>query len=350
MAAKGKVFVTGGSGFIGRAAVRALVAGGLAVTAPARSRGARATLQGLGAQTPQIDLTDRDKMAAAMSGADCVVHLAYDIRSDAAANLSLFDAWHAAASDAGVGHFVHLSSIVVYDGWPDEDIDETSPVTDPADGSYRAAKVAMEDRVLSGALPGYCLQPTLVYGPGSPLWTTQFLDVLARQNLTLPEPEGLCHAVHVRDVAGAILAACQRKPTKPKRLIISGREPLRWSDLMAGYAEIAGSGSIVRMDRTEMRRKVGRPTRPVVTKPSIPARASAALRRLIGHRATDALSHTARGLRPAKGDWLPSPQLLDLFLASGNVSIAAAQKEIGFAPSVDLPEALAEIAASRRKP
>src|SRR6476661_6839096 len=69
-------FVTGGSGFVGGAVIRALVAEGETVRALARSAEATAAVGALGADPVAGDLTDRAALADAMDGCDVVYHVA----------------------------------------------------------------------------------------------------------------------------------------------------------------------------------------------------------------------------------------------------------------------------------
>ncbi|MDP9301182.1 MAG: NAD-dependent epimerase/dehydratase family protein [Actinomycetota bacterium] len=69
-------FVTGGSGFVGGAVIRALVAEGETVRALARSPVATAAVGDLGAEPVAGDLTDRSALADAMNGCDIVFHVA----------------------------------------------------------------------------------------------------------------------------------------------------------------------------------------------------------------------------------------------------------------------------------
>ncbi len=69
-------FVTGGSGFVGGAVIRALLAEGETVRALARSPVATAAVMELGAQPVPGDLVDRTALADAMIGCDIVFHVA----------------------------------------------------------------------------------------------------------------------------------------------------------------------------------------------------------------------------------------------------------------------------------
>jgi nucleoside-diphosphate-sugar epimerase len=70
------VFVTGGSGFIGRAVVAELIAAGHEVAGLARSEASAYVIADLGAAVHRGDLDDLDQIRQAAKAADGVVHLA----------------------------------------------------------------------------------------------------------------------------------------------------------------------------------------------------------------------------------------------------------------------------------
>jgi dihydroflavonol-4-reductase len=71
-----RVFLSGGSGFIGGALAGRLVAGGDAVAALARSGEAAAAVAARGAEPVRGDVLDEDSLAAAMAGCDVAYHVA----------------------------------------------------------------------------------------------------------------------------------------------------------------------------------------------------------------------------------------------------------------------------------
>ena len=71
-----RVFVTGGSGFIGGALTALLLSRGDEVVALARSDEAAATVAGRGAEAARGDVLDEDSMAAAMAGCELAFHVA----------------------------------------------------------------------------------------------------------------------------------------------------------------------------------------------------------------------------------------------------------------------------------
>ena len=71
-----KVFLTGGTGFIGKVVLEKLVARGDEVWALARSDSSAAAVDALGAHAVRGDLDDVDALRTSMSGCDVVFHVA----------------------------------------------------------------------------------------------------------------------------------------------------------------------------------------------------------------------------------------------------------------------------------
>ncbi len=80
-----EVFITGGSGYIGRAVVRELVRTGHRVTALARSPERAALLERLGAMPWRGSLRNLPARAESLVAYDCLMHLAYDYGASHAA-------------------------------------------------------------------------------------------------------------------------------------------------------------------------------------------------------------------------------------------------------------------------
>ncbi|MFG2305258.1 NAD(P)H-binding protein [Actinacidiphila glaucinigra] len=70
-----KVFVTGGSGYLGRAAIKALTRRNIQVSALVRSEKSAATVAALGAEPVRGTLTDTGILTGAARAADGVIHL-----------------------------------------------------------------------------------------------------------------------------------------------------------------------------------------------------------------------------------------------------------------------------------
>ena len=339
-----RVFVTGATGFIGRRLVAGLVANEARVTALLRSRHGGAHFRRMGLDVVVGSLSDPEALSAALSGRSVVVHLAYDVRGSAETNLKTFNTLYDAAVKTGVGRFIHVSSIVVYNGWPSSEIDEDSPANGTGGSPYRQAKLAMEQRLISGDIPVAILQPTLVYGPGSALWTDALAQQLLSGTVVLPEPEGQCNAVFVDDLVQAILRATALPDLGRERFIISGAEPVSWSGLLDGYAASLGVGKIRHEPIETLQERLGpEPTTDIPPAgPSVAAKVSALGRRVLGRERFEALVRAARR-RVAKpeGDVYPDRYMTELYSSSGVCRIGRARDRLGYDPEYTLDKGLA---------
>ncbi len=339
-----KVFVTGATGFIGRRLVAALLGAGAEVTVLTRSRSGLAELP-TGVRAEIGGMGDAAFLDRALAGQEVLFNLAYDVRASAAENLTAFDTLMTAARDVGVGRIVHTSSIVVYDAWPDHDCDEGGSMDRPGGSPYRQAKIAMEKRLLAGPLPAAILQPTIVYGPGSSLWTDGFASALLAGGVVLPEPEGLCNGIFVDDVVQACLRAATLPDLGRERFVISGPDPFAWSALLEGYAAILGRGTVRREPLAEIERYLGpKPDESAEHGPSLAARVSAVARRLIGHKRFEALVRALKKRLSKGGELYPNHHLLEEYSGKGICRISHAQSRLGYSPAFNLERGLAATA------
>lgn len=343
------VFVTGANGFIGRRLVQTLDRAGARTTILCRSRRGTAARHPAAVTTIVGDQSNARLLSSALQGQEIVFHLAYDGRATAAANLAAFDSLCAASAQAGVGRIVHTSSIVVYDDWPDGDIDEAGSMRRPGGSGYRQAKIEMERRLMAGPIPVAILQPTLVYGPGSTLWTEQFLDWLSVGVIVVPTPEGHCSGLFVDDLVQALLRAAALPDLDRERFIISGSDAFPWSELLEGYARMIGSGGVRHVPLEELQRR-SRPTEDEAhdAGPSPAALVHAAGRRLFGRERFERMVRLIRARLARGGRIYPDDHLLQLFSATGHCRIAHARERLGFNPEFDLARGLAATASELR--
>ena len=156
-----------------------------------------------------------------------------------------------AALRAGVKRFVHLSTVQVYGSLPDGDLDETMPKRyfgdSYSDSKLDAEEVALEYFAKHG-LPVVILQPTVVYGPNSLIWTTYLLSSLRRErHILVDNGDGYCNAVYVDDVIDAILLAAIRDDAVGESFLISGEQPTTWRDFYGSYERMLGIAATVPM-------------------------------------------------------------------------------------------------------
>lgn len=174
------ILVIGGTGFIGRALTRALVAAGRGVRV--LSRGAANPFSDLGpaVEIVPVSLRDRDGLARAMAGVDTVYHLA---RAEEASwegylenDVAVTETIAEAALAARVRRFVYTGTIASYDasrqGPP---ITEATSFGDDMEhrNLYARSKALCEERLTelhrTRGLPLVIARPGIVVGPGGPL-------------------------------------------------------------------------------------------------------------------------------------------------------------------------------------
>jgi nucleoside-diphosphate-sugar epimerase len=190
------VFITGGSGYIGRSTIPLLIRRGFGVTALARSSSSANVVAELGATPVRGALTDLGVLRSAAAGADSVLHLGADHGGDTAA----VDLAAAAAMQDGLGGrgaYVHTGGVWVY-GHTDGVVDESAAQSPPAIVAWRAAN---ERQVL--ARGGRLVMPGVVYGRSAGL-VEMFLAAPGRSDGAVPrigDGANRWSVVHVDDVA-----------------------------------------------------------------------------------------------------------------------------------------------------
>ena len=171
--------VIGGTGFVGRALVRALVARGDRVRVLSRGRTNPFAELGTAVELVSAPLTDRAALTRAMAGVRCVHHLARAeepdwegyLRNDVAVTETIAEA----ALDAGVPRVVYTGTIASYDASdPARTITEDTPFG-PMErrNLYARSKALCEERLMAlhraRGLGLVIARPGIVIGPGGPL-------------------------------------------------------------------------------------------------------------------------------------------------------------------------------------
>jgi dihydroflavonol-4-reductase len=214
-----KVFVTGGTGFIGGAVVRQLRARGDDVVALVRNPAKGAPLEELGCRLVAGDLNDERAIRAGTEGCDAAIHAAavYEVgipeserRPMQEANVGGTERVLGAALVAGIGKVVYVSTVGIFGNTHGRVVDES--YENPADKftseyektKWEAHQVAK--RLIGEGLPCVILQPGGVYGPGDTSSVGVLLDQFLSGKMPLiPFPDlGMCLS-HVEDIAAGIL-------------------------------------------------------------------------------------------------------------------------------------------------
>ena len=247
-----RVFVTGGTGFIGGQLVRALRERGEVVVALVRSPEKAGRLDAIGCELVDGDLGSADAIRKAVDGCDACFHVAADYRIGVteadchemeASNVGGTQRVIDAATDAGVGRIVYVSTIGVFGDTHGKVVDETFwPATERFPTCYERTKnlahVAARERIEKGA-PVIIVQPGGVYGPGdtSPLANLIEQTRKGRMKLVAMGDTGF-NFVHVDDVVQGILLAHDKGRIGESYVL--GGEMARTADLIRKVAMLSG--------------------------------------------------------------------------------------------------------------
>lgn len=216
-----RVFVTGGSGFIGGALVRRLRLEGHEVSVLVRSPRAEALVAEAGAIPVSGDVSQPGPWQNEVSAGDAVVHAAAMVtdwgprkeffRVNVGGTRNVLDAmkrWN--------GHFIHVSSIAVH-GFRPGVYTETSPVS-PGRHPYCSSKAAAEalvDSSVGEGLKASAVRISGVYGPGDPHFATRFLDYAETGRVFIVGPgDQPSKLIYIDDVVEAFMAIL-RRPCEP---------------------------------------------------------------------------------------------------------------------------------------
>ncbi|MFI9332465.1 NAD-dependent epimerase/dehydratase family protein [Kitasatospora sp. NPDC052868] len=229
-----RVALTGSTGFIGAAALRALTDQGVRVRAlvrtPQRDGGPVEWLVG--------DLTDADSSARLCEGADVLVHLASRVGGSEeeceAVNDRGTEALMGAAVRAGVGRIVHLSTAAVYGAGPHRGIAVDGVPAVPVSAASRTRLAGERHAREAGAV---VLRPGLVTGAGD-RWVVPALEELVRRVPVLWDGgQGRLSMVDVGDLARLVAAlATAAEAVAPGVHHASHPEPVRVGDLLTALA------------------------------------------------------------------------------------------------------------------
>lgn len=319
------IFLTGGSGFLGRQLIADLLAAGHRVRALARSPRAADIVRALGAEPVRGDLDDVAAMQAGMSGCDAAIH--------AAAKVEQWGRWQdfqrdtvegtahviAAARAAGLRRLLHISTeAVLADGAAIIDADETRPLPARPNGAYPRSKGLAEQQVLAANgmdLETVVLRPRFIWGKGDTTLAPKLATAARAGWLWFGGGAHRMSTCHVRNVSHGVLLALQRgRPGEVYFLTDGAPVPFR--------------SFVTQLIRTQGVNP-GERNAPLWLAAALAAVGEAAWRWL-----------------PLKGEPPLTRTALNLLFRQVTVSDAKARRELGYAPVVSVEQGLQELQAT----
>jgi dihydroflavonol-4-reductase len=246
-----KVLVTGATGFIGSALVRALLERGDAVRALVRPSSDLARLAGLEVETVSGDVTRPETLPPAVEGAEVVYHLAgmlgrYGVPESAYHALHVEGTCNVLRACAGrpVERLVHCSSPGM--------LGAVAPVEPPRDetsahhpvSAYERSKSAAERAALPLAaelgVPLVVARPEFVYGPGDRHVLGLYRTIRRGAFFYIGAGDCLCHPSYVDDVVAGLIACASERARPLEVYHICGPRPVTIREWVTAIARALG--------------------------------------------------------------------------------------------------------------
>jgi nucleoside-diphosphate-sugar epimerase len=319
-------FVTGGSGFIGGALIRRLVAEGWDVHALVRSEASAQKVAALGAKAIAGDLADVPSMAVGAQYCElafhCAAHLGdWGTREEfERGNVQGTRNALAAARQAGLRRFVHVGTeAALLAGEPLVEVDERAPLRFDSPALYSSTKARAEEAVIEAnhnGLETVVVRPRFVWGPGDTTLLPVLTDAVRSGRFAwIGGGHHRTSTTHIDNTVEGLMLAAERGSPGGVYFVTDG-EPIVFRDFISRLLATQG---------------VEAPTRSVPTPVA---------------RAVAATSEAAWRLLPLPG----RPPLTRLTVwVSGletTIDITRAREELGYAPVITIDQGLAEMSRS----
>jgi NADH dehydrogenase len=217
-----RVLVTGGTGFVGPAVVRAVVEAGHDVRALARTRTSGSNAAALGAQVVEGDLTDAASLRIAAQGVDAVVHLVA-IRQGRPEQFRrvMVDGTRdllAAAKEVGVARFVLMSALGTTEATKD-----LVP--------YYGAKWEQERLVEESGLPYVTFRPSFVFGrEGGILPTFRRIAKVSPVTPITGSGQQRIQPIWIDDVAAYFAQSLEKPEATNRTFELGGPDVVSWNE------------------------------------------------------------------------------------------------------------------------
>ena len=229
-----KVFLTGGTGFVGGNMLKRLLSEGHTVRALVRDPQKAGPLRQRGIELVAGDVVEGKGLEEGLRGCDVAIHLVGII---AEKGKNTFEAVHhigtrnvvEAAKRAGVKRYVQMSALGVRADGP---------------AKYQTTKWRGEEEVRKSGIPYCILRPSLIFGPGDG-FVTQMMETMRSAPLFRPVPGNGAprfRPIFIDDVTACFAQALTAEAATNQTIELGGADELSLNQVLAEIARCAGIG------------------------------------------------------------------------------------------------------------
>ncbi len=244
-----RIALTGASGYTGGRLLEALRARGDEVSVLVRPQSVDDRLRRSASRLVVGEINDAEAARRLVEGQDAVVHVAAVYRTAGhpdsyyrEVNVGGTERLLQAAAAAGVGRFVHTSTVGVHGDVKNPPADETAPIA-PGD-VYQATKAEAEALALrfhrERHLPVTVVRPGAIYGPGETRLLKLFRAIARGRYAIVGSGRTFYHPVYIEDLVQGFLLALERPQAVGEAFLVCGPSYVSQAELAALVARHTG--------------------------------------------------------------------------------------------------------------
>lgn len=242
--------VTGGTGFLGKHLIQALIQERFSIRALVRKTSYFNSFEEKGVEPCLGDLRDRRSLERAVDGAQVIFHCAALVTDWAplhefkAINIEGTRNLLEAASTCGVPKFIHVSTNDVFGIVGDRTIGEDHLYL-PSGFPYPDTKIAAEKLVFryhnEGKVRASVIYPIWIFGPGDKTLVPEIVHALrSKQMILIGGGRSPIHLSYVENLSQAMILMSRKEEAIGEGFLLFDGERLTWRDFICRIADYLG--------------------------------------------------------------------------------------------------------------